>query len=62
MARCAPRLRSGLHPALYSSLSDSEKAAVKAAMKAYNLRNPSEPFYELEEFYQQVYRVGGWFA
>ncbi|WP_440944982.1 hypothetical protein ACSAZL_06390 [Methanosarcina sp. T3] len=62
MARSKSRQRSGFHPSLYASLSKTEQAAVRAAMAAYNKRNPSTPYYEVEEFYQQVYRAGGWFA
>jgi hypothetical protein len=62
MSRSKSRQRSGFHPSTYASLSATEQAAVKAAMTAYNQRNPSGPYFEVEEFYQQVYRVGGWFA
>ncbi|HIH73917.1 MAG TPA: hypothetical protein HA306_01050 [Methanosarcina sp.] len=62
MSRSKSCQRSGRHPSLYASLSSTEQAAVRAARAAYNQRNPSAPYYEDEEFYQQVYRAGGWFA
>ncbi|MHC1757521.1 MAG: hypothetical protein AB9861_19160 [Methanosarcina sp.] len=62
MPRSKSRSRSGFHPSTYLSLSESEKAAVRAAMQAYNRQYCDRPYFEIEEFYQNVYRVGGWFA
>lgn len=56
------RSRSGLHPSTFQSLPESEKTAVRAAMQAYNQQYLDRPYFEIEEFYQNVYRVGGWFA
>jgi len=61
MSHSKSRQRSGRHPSLYASLSETEQAEVRKAMIAYNQRNPKRPFFEVEEFYQQVYRDGGWF-
>jgi hypothetical protein len=62
MPRSKSRQRSGLHPSTYASLSPTEQAAVRTARAAYNKRNPSAPYFEDEEFYQRVYRAGGWFS
>lgn len=58
----ARRTKSGLHPATYSALSESEKTAVETAMLAYNQQYADQPYFEIEEFYQQIFRVGGWYA
>jgi len=49
------------YPDNFAALSSSDQEAVKRAMKAYNNIYLDQPYFEVEEFYQNVYRVGGWF-
>lgn len=50
------RNKSGLLPSLYSQLTEEEKKAVSGAMIAYNNLYSDRPFFEAEQFYQQIYR------
>ena len=50
------RNKSGLLPALYSQLTNDEKADVKANMTIYNATSLDKPYFEPEQFYQQVYK------
>jgi len=49
-------------PRPYSGLSPFEQAAVKAAMKGYNQQHLDNPYFEVEEFYKEIYIKGGGFA
>ncbi|WP_048065455.1 hypothetical protein [Methanosarcina acetivorans] len=49
-------------PRPYSSLSKFEQAAVKVAMVGYNQQYLDRPYFEVEEFYTEVYSKSGWFA
>ena len=55
----APRRnKSGLLPQLYLNLREDEKAPVKAAMKAYNAIYPDQPYFDIGQYYQDIYRRG----
>jgi hypothetical protein len=54
--------KSGKWPLSYQSLTDSETKQVRAAFLYYNAIHPDEPYFEVEEFYQQKFRLGGWSA
>ncbi|MDD3041483.1 MAG: hypothetical protein PHW56_00790 [Methanosarcinaceae archaeon] len=45
----------------YATLSEYDKYAVKATMKAYNKRHPRTPFFEVDEFFEKIYSCGGLF-
>ena len=52
------RNKSGLHPALFSELTAPEKSQVWAAMEAYNAVYLDAPYFEIEEFYHEIYKRG----
>ena len=55
----APRRnKSGLHPTRYELLSQDERAQVRAAMAAYNAVYLDQPYFDIVEYYHEIYRRG----
>lgn len=50
------RNKSGLLPQLFANLTETEKQEVKASMVAYNNIYGDQPYYEPEQYYQQIYK------
>lgn len=50
------RNKSGLLPHLYSQLTEEEKNKVKTSMTAYNNIYSDQPYYEVDQYYQQIFR------
>ena len=55
----APRRnKSGMHPSRYDLLSQDERAQVRASMKAYNAIYLDQPYFDIGQYYQDIYRRG----
>lgn len=50
------RNKSGFIPALYSQLTEEEKQPVLSSMAAYNSLYGDKPYFEPEQYYQQIYK------